>query len=694
MKNLLHKSFIRKLAVISAVWLISSNLLSMIPNPVYADDWNTATLTSWADGYTITYDGKSYTLASSDLTWTYYRWFNENIDNSERDWDNYWVEPTYDGNTLKWNTYGLNNIWWWGSDNRDNWYNPNPTNLDARKWPCDPWYHVPSRWEWNAIVTAWCHLDSNTCTSSDLQHADDRTASNNLIYIEKPWLRTKFKSDFGMSDGLYWSSSPNPDFDYDAWSLYVYDDYVRPEFDDDRTNDGRVRCLKNSTSAWGWSSSSALSWAEVYSRSEAGTLTDNPLTFIMPNYDVYLYANTAPNEYYVHYDGNGSTAWSMSDSGYTYDTTWYLAPNAFQKSWYTWTGWNTQANGGGTSYGSGAAVHNWRTDTWTTTIYAQWSVNGYQITYHLNGWTGEANPEIYTVESEAITLHNPTRTNSIFLWWSWTDISGTTGTVIIPHWSIWNRVYEANFRCNTWYHLSWANNCVNNTYDVVVQDGDWTHWSADPVVFTYDQTGSLPKMPAQSWYDFIWWEVTWMSGWVEHYIGTITTTWDSYTYSGTTNEFTNLTIEQGGTVTLTALWQAKTDTPYVVYHYVKDLGTNTYTLTGTDYRSWTTDTEVVLSGLKKTFTWFEYSGWYLTGGTTRPAWAGVATWNIEKDGSLKIYLYYNRAYKNVTLSGDAHVAALSGAWAYEYGATVTAEATPMEWYHFFKWDADPDPTGS
>jgi hypothetical protein len=46
---------------------------------------------------------------------------------------------------------------------------------------------------------------------------------------------------------------------------------------------------------------------------------------------------------------------------------------------------------------------------------------------------------------------------------------------------------------------------------------------------------------------------------------------DTYVYSGTTTEFKNLTVEDGGTVILTAIWTPKQDTPFVVYHYGKDL---------------------------------------------------------------------------------------------------------------------------
>ena len=661
MKNIKpHASMIRQMCKVAAVWLIASNLLTSLSYPVFAaDERNTATYSSGSDGYTVTYNGKSYTLASSDLPWTYYWWNNIAWDTTTY----FWTEN--------------NDRWWWWWDTSSNWYDSwNPRS--ERQWPCGDGWHVPSRWEWTAIMTAWCHLDSNSCTSSDISN----------WYISNSTLASAFKTDFSMTNGGYWSSSPDADYDYVAWVLGVYDYGISPGNDDYRNFSGRVRCLKNSTSAQDDPSSSVLTWDEVESRSAAGTLTAKSFSFIMPNHDVYLYAITAPNTYHVHYDGNGATSWTMVDSDYTYDRAGTLKANAFEKWWYTWTGWNTQANGGGTAYGSGATVLNWTaTDGETIPIYAQWSVNGYEITYLLNSWSvSPANPATYTIETPTFTLNSPDRTNSTFLWWSWTDISWKSQTVTIAQWSVWNRIYEANFVCNTWYHLSWTNNCINNTYSVVVYDGDGTHGAADPVVFTYDNTGSLPAMPSQSWYDFVWWEVTWMSGWVTHYIGTITTTWDSYTYSGSTNEFMNLTIEQWGIVTLTALWEARNDTKYEVYHYIKNVGSDTYTLSWTDYLSWTTDTDVVFTEKLKTFTWFVYSGWYLTGGTTRPAWAGVTTWNIEKDGSLKIYLYYDRINYNVYLSGDAGVDTLSGAGAYEYGATVTVTATPKTWYHFVRWE--------
>ena len=178
-----------------------------------------------------------------------------------------------------------------------------------------------------------------------------------------------------------------------------------------------------------------------------------------------------------------------------------------------------------------------------------------------------------------------------------------------------------------------------------------------------------------------------MSGGVQHHIWTITVTGDTYSGAMAT-EYMNLSTEQWMTdITFTAIWTARDDTPYVVYHYIKNEGTNTYTLSETVEYSWTTDTPVIFNNVKKTFTGFAYSAWYLTGGTTRPTSWSVTTGNIEKDGSLKIYLYYDRIKYTVTLSGDAHVDSLSWTWAreFEYGANVTVSATAKEWYHFKEW---------
>ena len=112
----------------------------------------------------------------------------------------------------------------------------------------------------------------------------------------------------------------------------------------------------------------------------AGTLNGTTLT--MPNVDVIISATMTANTYYVHFDGNGNTGGSMSDQTFTYGVAQNLTTNAFTRTDYTFTGWNTQANGSGTSYTDGQEVINLTaTNNGTVTLYAQWTLAVVPVTY-------------------------------------------------------------------------------------------------------------------------------------------------------------------------------------------------------------------------------------------------------------------------------------------------------------------------
>lgn len=71
----------------------------------------------------------------------------------------------------------------------------------------------------------------------------------------------------------------------------------------------------------------------------------------------------------------------------------------------------------------------------------------YTIQYDLAGGAVESNPVSYTIESAAITLHNPVKSGWIFTGWSGTGLTGGENmTVIIPGASIGNRLYTANWQ--------------------------------------------------------------------------------------------------------------------------------------------------------------------------------------------------------------------------------------------------------
>lgn len=101
-----------------------------------------------------------------------------------------------------------------------------------------------------------------------------------------------------------------------------------------------------------------------------------------------LYAQWTANTYSVKYNGNGSTSGAMSDSLYTYDIEEKLASNLFDKTGYTFGGWNTKTDGSGTSFANGASVKNLSsTNGSMISLYAQWTPNTYTIKYDGNGNT-------------------------------------------------------------------------------------------------------------------------------------------------------------------------------------------------------------------------------------------------------------------------------------------------------------------
>ena len=107
------------------------------------------------------------------------------------------------------------------------------------------------------------------------------------------------------------------------------------------------------------------------------------------NEALYLYAQWTPIKYTVAYNGNGSTSGSMLTQTFTYGKSYNLAANGFVRSNYHFAGWNTKADGSGTSYADKQSVKNLAsTHGAKITLYAQWVKSTYTICFHANGGIG------------------------------------------------------------------------------------------------------------------------------------------------------------------------------------------------------------------------------------------------------------------------------------------------------------------
>lgn len=92
--------------------------------------------------------------------------------------------------------------------------------------------------------------------------------------------------------------------------------------------------------------------------------------------------------YNIEFDGNGAESGFMEEQSMIYGSGSTLNANAFQKKGYTFTGWNTKADGSGIALedkADGSALT--ETDGVVVVLYAQWAKTKYAITFHGNGST-------------------------------------------------------------------------------------------------------------------------------------------------------------------------------------------------------------------------------------------------------------------------------------------------------------------
>lgn len=175
---------------------------------------------------------------------------------------------------------------------------------------------------------------------------------------------------------------------------------------------------------------------------------------------------------------------------------------------------------------------------------------------------------------------------------------------------------------------------------------------------------------------------------VQRYGATVTTAeapqLPGYDFSGWTSEDADIT---SGTftmsdqdMTISGSWTPRTDTPYTVEYYQKNVDDDGYTLTETEHCIGTTDTMAIVP--EKT-----HSGFTMTPASVTAA----SSTNIDGDGSTVLKLYYDRNVNTVTYTytgeTDTTPPALPEAATYRYGQTVSVDAgvPVLPGYDFSGW---------
>ncbi|MBR4742608.1 MAG: InlB B-repeat-containing protein, partial [Oscillospiraceae bacterium] len=422
--------------------------------------------------------------------------------------------------------------------------------------------------------------------------------------------------------------------------------------------------------------------------------------------DMTLYAKWSTDAYSIVYDLAGG---KLAD-GVTNPTTYDVTTETFTlvnptKEGYEFTGWTgtdlTEASMAVT-VAKGSTGDREYTATWTPITYA--------ITYRLNGGTlpeGQSNPASYTIESDAITLINPTKTGYTFDGWEGPDLAEATVTVTIPKGSVGDREYEA----------IWTVNQYTITFDTAGGS------AVEPITAAYGSAITAPDDPTKEGYTFKGWDKTIPETMPAGNV-TITATWEANIYGitydlaggalpeGRTNPET-YTIESGAITLINPMKEGYEFAGWIgtdleeastaVTVATGSAGNREYTATWTPityaitYRlnggtlpegqsnpaSYTIESDAITL-INPTKTGYTFDGWEgpnlaeATLTVTIPK-GSVGDREYEAKWTVKQYtITFNTA-------GGSTIAAITA----DYGAAVTAPADPTrEGYTFNGWDKD------
>lgn len=146
-----------------------------------------------------------------------------------------------------------------------------------------------------------------------------------------------------------------------------------------------------------------------------------------------LYAKWTANNYSISFDGNGNTSGNIpAAQNAVYDQDIQLSGKGdLAKNGYTFAGWNTEADGTGSTFKEGETVKNLTgTQGGNVTLYAIWNANNYTIHFDGNGNTsGQAGADLTAAIDRQVQLSGKGNLEKIgYTFAGWNTKADGTGT--------------------------------------------------------------------------------------------------------------------------------------------------------------------------------------------------------------------------------------------------------------------------
>ena len=349
--------------------------------------------------------------------------------------------------------------------------------------------------------------------------------------------------------------------------------------------------------------------------------TTNPTTFELTG-DITISPNYTANKYNVVFNSNGGSG-SMPNQEMTYDKEAKLNKNIFTREGYTFAGWNTKADGTGTSYDDEANVKN-LAKSGNIILYAIWAANTdtpYKVIHRYQNLDLETYDEV--VENK-------------------TGMSDTKVTPpVIPRTGFVSPTEEEiTIKADGTTVLNY--NYTRNTYEFVIEDSEDVISSKPSGNYPYGTEIELEAKEKEGY------------------------TFDGWNDGNTDNP---RTIVVGDNTTIKPIYKPNTNTKYVVNHYKQKVTLDGYDLADTDNLEGTT-------GAKVTPAVKDYEGF------TAPVPEEVT---IKADGSLVVTYNYTRKTYEFVIDDSEDVISSLPSGNYPYGTEITLEAKDKAGYDFEGW---------
>ena len=411
------------------------------------------------------------------------------------------------------------------------------------------------------------------------------------------------------------------------------------------------------------------------------------------------YNETTNITYTIKFNGNGSTSGSMSSLKMTYGTAKNLTANAFAKTGHSFSGWNTKADGSGTSYSNKQSVKNLtKTNGATVNLYAQWSPYKLKVSFNANG--GSIDSDTYYLSSKVVYkesdsskyiqtwTYNKTKDNGLtnagtfglyktgytFKSWGTTSDGGTTfsqsDNTITP--TDLNSGIKTGDVSMTLY-AQWK----PNTYTIKFNGNGSTSGSTADLSMTYDTAKNLTANGfVKSGYHF--------TGWNTKSDGSGTSYYDKQSVK-------NLTTTNGGTVTLYAQWDTNS--------YIIAFDGNGYTGGTTSSMNMKFDTAKNLNANGYTKTGYKFSHWNTKSDNSGTSYSDKqSVKNLTTTNGATVYLYARWTPITYTINfygnGSTSGTTASMSMTYDKAQNLNANGFVKTGYKFTGWNTKSDGSGT